>query len=497
MFSFAEKVSIVLALPDQLQHISQSLSGIYPELFLVVFFLAVLVLELPGRKNRTEQQPGNLIPSLHLAGAALFTGLLVFQWFSGARGSLFHQMLLLDDKAVLFKILIALAWLATLFHTRKLQYRFQPELYALFASAVLGACLLCMASNLLTLYLSIELISLSSYLLVGLSPYPKASEGGLKYLLFGGVSSAIMLYGISFLYGLTGSLAISGELRSSLELAPPLVLTVTVLLTLGGLLFKLSLIPFHIWTPDTYEAAPTPVISFLSAVPKIAVLLALSRLVTALPASTLPLLGGIALISMTAGNVGALWQQNARRLMAYSTIAQAGYLIVGIVASGETGFHTAVFYLAAYVLLSMSAFLLLDLFAPQTDTRFDYFHGKGSGWVIGGIAVTVVMVGLAGLPPTAGFTGKWLIFSALWESYGSSGERWMFILLAGGILNAAISLAYYLKIPYLLFFKESKALSGPPARLSDSVIAVTIVLLVLFLFFKPGALMEVIGLARY
>ncbi len=485
-------------LPDQLQHIRQSLSGISPELFLVVFFLSALVYELFLHKQDQPQDTRQSIPLFHFLGAPIWLGLLVNQWYTGEREMLFGQMMLPDDKSIFFRILLAAAWLITLFHTRYLRYNFRPEIYALFASAVLGAGLLCMASNLLTLYLSIELISLSSYLLVSLSPYPKASEGGLKYLLFGGISSAIMLYGISLVYGLTGSLDISPEVWNTLSQASPLVLHVTVLLMLGGLLFKLSLIPFHIWTPDTYEAAPTPIVSFLSAVPKIAVLLALYRVVAALPAGVLPILGGIALISMTAGNAGALWQTNARRLMAYSTIAQAGYLITGIAAFGNTGFQTAVFYLAAYVLLSMSAFLLIDRFTPQSDSSFSLFNGKGSQWVAGGIALTIVMVGLAGFPPTVGFTGKWLVFSALWEKYTTDGERWMFVLLAGGILNAAISLAYYMKLPYLLFFKSEvpKAASLPVPHSygrPDTIVAISILVLTIFLFFRPEALMQVIS----
>ncbi len=484
-------------LPDQLQHIRQSLSGIFPELFLVVFFLSALVYELFLHKQDQPQDSRQALSAFHFCGALIWLALLVYQWYTGDREMLFGQMIQLDDKSIFFRILLAVAWLVTLFHTRFLRYKFQPEIYALFASAVLGASLLCMASNLLTLYLSIELISLSSYLLVSLSPYPKASEGGLKYLLFGGVSSAIMLYGISLVYGLTGSLDISPEVWSALSEASPLVLYVTVLLTFGGLLFKLSLIPFHIWTPDTYEAAPTPIVSFLSAVPKIAVLLALYRVVAALPAGVLPILGGIALISMTAGNAGALWQTNARRLMAYSTIAQAGYLITGIVAFGNTGFHTAVFYLAAYVLLSMSAFLLIDRFTPQSDSSFSLFNGKGSQWVAGGVAFTIVMVGLAGFPPTVGFTGKWLVFSALWEKYTTTGEGWMFLLLAGGILNAAVSLAYYMKLPYLLFFKSAApqvaSVSAPGYSRSDTLMAVSILILTIFLFFRPEVLMQVIS----
>lgn len=475
-----------MSLSEQLLHIGSSLSGIYPELFLVAFFLLAIIFQL-AMPARHQESPVVLI-GLHGAGAVVFLGLLLYQQHTGAEGLLFEHMLESSANATFFKILIALAWIAALFHIAIARYRFLPEFSLLMASAVVGASLLCLSANLLMVYLSIELISLSSYLLVALSPKAKASEGGLKYLLFGGISSAIMLYGISFVYGLTGTLDLGPDMWPQLSEAPPVVLATTSLLLLGGLLFKLSLIPFHIWTPDTYQAAPTPIVSFLSAVPKIAVLLALARIVFALPAPALPLLGGIALISMTIGNVGALWQRNARRLMAYSTIAQAGYLITGLLVTGDAGLRAATFYLIAYVLLSMSAFLLIDLFAPQTETDLEGFSGKGKKWVSGGIAVTIVMVGLAGLPPTVGFTGKWLVFSVMWSSYAENGETWRLILLAGGILNAAISLAYYLKIPYLLFFKNpvpDPDKTAAPQMLAYPIVAVSIIAITLLLFFKP------------
>lgn len=480
-----------MSLIDQIQHLRNSLTDLYPELFLIIFFLATLVSELAISKNHTPETKFSRLLKLQWVGAFLLLALLAIQWTTAERGALFHNLLLLDSKAIFFKILVALTWIFALFHLQKLRYRFQPELLILLASAVLGSLFLCMAANLLTVYLSMEVISLSSYLLIGLSPKAQASEGSLKYLLFGTVSSAIMLYGISFLYGLTGSLDLSAEAWSALMENDPYIITVTILLTFGGLLFKLSLIPFHVWTPDTYEAGPTPIISFLSTAPKIAVLLALSRLLSALPEAAAPILGGIALISMTVGNTGALWQQNAKRLLAYSTIAQAGYLMVGLVSVNQTGFETGVFYLVAYAFLSMSAFLLADLFSPRSDLNFAHFNGKGSAWTIGGVALTFVMVALAGLPPTIGFTGKWLIFSSLWESYRAAGNTWMLVLLIGGILNAAISLAYYLKLPFLLFFKKDE--NGAEAQAGwatpvNSIVALFILCVVIGLFLQPQLL---------
>ena len=179
-----------------------------------------------------------------------------------------------------------------------------------------------------------------------------------------------MLYGISLIYGLSGTLDITNDAMTvALSSNSDLVVTVTIVLMLAGLLFKLSLVPFHVWTPDVYEAAPTPLVSFLSVAPKAAVILVLMRLAGILPAQYFAVLGGIALISMTIGNVAALWQSNARRLLAYSSIAQAGYLLVGIAAYSRFGFEAAVFYTAAYLIINLAAFFPRRSFTTGTGNR--------------------------------------------------------------------------------------------------------------------------------
>ncbi|MCE7073291.1 NADH-quinone oxidoreductase subunit N [Dyadobacter sp. CY327] len=386
--------------------------------------------------------------------------------------------------------MITLAWIFTLIHVRVLKYDFPPEFNALLIAAVAGMNLLTMSTHLLTIYLSLELISVSSYLLVAMSPYKKAAEGGIKYLLFGAASSAVMLYGISLIYGITGTMDITSEaMTAGLMNNSPLVITVTIVLTLAGLLFKLSLVPFHVWTPDVYEAAPTPLVSFLSVAPKAAVVLVLMRLAGILPAQYFPVLGGIALISMTIGNVAALLQTNARRLLAYSSIAQAGYLLVGIAAYSRFGFESAVFYTAAYLIINLAVFFLIDLLQPVSNTNLTCFEGLGrrNMWISS--ILTTAMIALAGLPPTAGFTSKLLVFSALWESYHQQHFPWMLWLLIGGILNAAISLAYYLRIPYLLFFKALAQKKAPANQsITGKFIAGLLVVTILLLFFNPGLL---------
>ena len=478
-------------LNEQLFHIGQSIAGIVPELFLAIFLLAYLVIELLLRQYGNRAKMSRFLFLVGVMGAVLTLGFVIGQW-GEAPAFRFQPLLFLDGKAVFFKLLVVCAWLFTLLHIRLLRYSFPPELNALLIASVLGMCLLCMATHWLTVYLSLELLSLSSYLLVALSPAQKAAEGSLKYLLFGSISSAVMVYGISLIYGLTGTLDLTDSaMQLGMAANTPWGMLVAMLMTLGGLLFKLSLVPFHVWTPDVYEATPTPLVSFLSVAPKVAVLLVLMRVASAFPPELLPLLGGIALISITVGNVAALWQQNMRRLLAYSSIAQAGYLLVGIVAFSRLGFESATFYVMAYLLLNMAAFLLVDLLQPQSLTQLSAYAGKGKRYIWISVSLTLVMVALAGLPPTIGFTAKWLIFSALWDSHQLQPQSWHVWLLVGGIINAGISLAYYLRLPYVLFFKpplsHSQTLTTVP--IGGNLLAGVVLAVILLLFFKPELIM--------
>ncbi|WP_090337836.1 NADH-quinone oxidoreductase subunit N [Dyadobacter koreensis] len=477
-------------LNEQLIHIRQSLGGIAPEIFLAVFFCFFLFSELVLFKQFEKKKASSWLQNIAFAGSLITLVLVLGQW-NEKPAFRFYPMLFLDHQAVFFKLLIVIAWIFALIHVRVLKYDFPPEFYAILIATVAGLNLLTMSTHLLTIYLSLELISISSYLLVAISPYKKAAEGGLKYLLFGAASSAIMLYGISLIYGLSGTMDITnGAMSAGLMNNSNLVITVSIVLTLAGALFKLSLVPFHVWTPDVYEASPTPLVSFLSVAPKAAVILVLMRLASVLPAQYFPVLGGISLISITIGNVAALWQTNARRLLAYSSIAQAGYLVVGVAAYSRFGFETATFYTAAYVVINMASFFLIDLLQPKATTELSAFEGLGKKniWISG--VLTVIMVALAGLPPTVGFTAKWLVFSALWDSYHDQGFPWMLWLLIGGILNAAIALAYYLRLPYLLFFKNTNGLSKEASdSMTGKVIAGVLLAAVLLLFFNPEWIM--------
>ncbi len=457
-----------------------------------MLFCLVLTVELILIKNPDRGKANLILQNICFAGAAISLYLVINQWNDEADFR-FHPLLFLDHQATFFKILINLAWILTLIHVKVLRYKFPPEFNAILIATVIGLHLLVMATHLLTIYLTIELISITSYLLVALSPNKKAAEGSIKYLLFGAASSAVMLYGISLIYGLTGTLNITDPaLYTGLIHNPPVVVGATIVLLLSGLLFKLSLIPFHVWAPDVYEAAPTPLVSFLSVAPKAAVVLVLLRLASTLPEIYFPILGGVALVSITYGNMAALWQSNARRLLAYSSIAQAGYLIAGITTFSKFGFEATVFYTAGYLVINMAAFFLLDLLKPQSNSELKDYEGLGIHHILVSIILTVVMIALAGLPPTVGFTAKLFVFSALWEEYLQSEATWMLWLLIGGILNAAVALAYYLRLPYLLFFKPSSSensdlnITTPFAK----GLATLFLVIIVALFAKPEWIMN-------
>ena len=442
------------------------------------------------------------------------------------RGFLFMHLLFVDNQAVLMQVVVVLSAVLVMVyefvtHTNKqvgkgLDSNVLPlEWYSLLVAMTLGLFLMSISVNMLSIYLSIELVSICSYLLTALTASRKASEGGIKYLLFGAISSAIMLYGMSLLYGMTGTLDLTADafgMELAQQEAP--VAAVALLLTLAGLLFKLAGVPFHIWTPDAYEAAPVPVAAFFSVAPKAAAVLVLMRVVTALPAESVlgdttaavlqTPLAVLALAGILIGNLSALWQTDAKRMLAYSTIAHAGFLLVGVVALTDAGFEAVLFYAGTYVFISLAAFFLLDLLARShgrygtaEPLAIKNFAGLGAKQPLLSVAVVVVMLALTGLPPTVGFTAKLLSFSALYDAWQQTGNAWLLALFAVGLLNALISLAYYLKIPFLLFFRPVPAnLEQQPTVPLPKVavwLAVGLIIPVILLFLKPDLLLQFIS----
>ncbi|UFH57365.1 NADH-quinone oxidoreductase subunit N [Spirosoma sp. KNUC1025] len=504
-----------MSLSDQLNDILASLRGFGPEAWLSAFFCVLLLTELLLlRSNRMRARQV-------LAGLSAVIVLVAGAWavVSPVRGFLFLHLLFVDNQAIFMQLVIALsAVFVLLYEMLTYSEKVTPNLtdrpalplewYSLLVAMTLGLFLMTISVNMLSIYLSIELVSICSYLLTALTADRKASEGGIKYLLFGAISSAIMLYGMSLLYGMTGTLDLTADsFGAGLAGQDTAVVAVAILLTLAGLLFKLAGVPFHVWTPDAYEAAPVPVAAFFSVAPKAAGVLVLMRIVTALPLESS---GGVtatviqtplailALAGILIGNLSALRQTDAKRLLAYSTIAHAGFLLVGVVALNEAGFEAVLFYAGTYLFISLAAFFLIDLLARSagTDLTIRHFSGLGSQKPVLAVAITIVMIALTGLPPTVGFTAKLLSFSALYDAYQQTQNGWLLVLFGLGLLNALISLVYYLKIPFLLFFRPAVIRSEPlperPLLSGATYLAVVLVVPIIGLFLKPDLLLRLL-----
>jgi NADH-quinone oxidoreductase subunit N len=350
------------------------------------------------------------------------------------------------------------------------------EYYALMLSATLGMIVMAASNDLITIFLGLELMSLALYILVGFRRnHLESSEAALKYFLLGAFASGFLLYGIALLYGATGTTNLGRMavfLADSPMLGNPLLLA-GGLLVLAGFAFKVAAVPFHMWTPDAYEGAPTTVTGFMSAGAKAAGFAALLRfLIVALPGLQVewrPLLTWIAILTMTVGNVTALLQPNVKRMLAYSSIAHAGYLLVAVVAGGLEGGSAALFYLAVYALMNLGAFGVLALLGREQEERVmvSDLAGLSQRHPALAAAMTVFMLSLGGIPPTAGFMGKVYVFSV-------AVDAGLIPLVIVGVLNSVISIYYYLRITVVMYMRDPQGEPvevawGAPAILATAV----------------------------
>jgi NADH-quinone oxidoreductase subunit N len=310
-----------------------------------------------------------------------------------------------------------------------------------------GAMLMAGAANLMTIFLGLELLSLGLYCLCAMSPRPSARESALKYLILSSMASGVLLYGMALLFGASGSVALSAIATAH----PSLLLMLGAGFFLVGIAFKLSLVPFHVWTPDVYEGAPLAVTAFMSVVTKAGTLAVLARFAYAsLPSGAaeaiLAPIWVLAALSMLVGNLAALAQTDMKRLLAYSGIAQVGYIVVAFAGGTALGMRYAIFYLAAYTFMNLGAFAVVALLSRDADAVVGIGRFAGLAWRRPGLAaaMTFFLIGLAGLPPTAGFTGKVLILA----STAGAGYAWLAGVL---ILGTAISIYVYFKIVRAMF----------------------------------------------
>ncbi len=415
----------------------ESFQYFQPELVLIAGFLITIIAGLIWKHH------GVLFHSLALVTLGA-VGVLEIIYLNSPTKIIFSESFrtgnTFGDYLKMLFCLSALLTVAMTWRNKNMKERLS-EYYALILSVVLGANLLVMAENWLILFLSLEIISISSYVLTTFLFEKKSFEGGLKYFLFGSVASAAMVYGISIFYGVFGTIEFT-------HLQPPAIQSLPLfylsgVLVFAGFLFKVAAAPFHPWAPDVYESAPMPIVAFFSVVPKLAGVGILLKFVAYFQTTGWNqqlIVAGVAILTLTVGNFSALWQKDVKRLMAYSSIGQSGFMLVAIAALSIQSAQALYFYSFVYVALTFSVFFYLQYFENAGATTIAAFVGSAKTFVWPSIIMLISFVGLTGLPPTAGFTGKLFLFSALWQTYASSGQPVMLWLLVFGLLNTVVYL---------------------------------------------------------
>jgi NADH-quinone oxidoreductase subunit N len=449
-----------------------NLLAILPEILILTLGLLVLILDPFWKDENRRAGLGWLT-----AGGLTVTLVLCLLLDRPSEAVLaFGGMVRYDWLAFVFKMMFIFgAGITALFMMDVEKVNKRAEAYLLLLAATIGMNLMASASDLVMLYLAIETTSIPMYVMAGfLLDDKKSTEAGFKYLLFGAMTSAIFLYGLSLVYGFSGTTQFSG-LRSYFGTFNPVSLGVLFLIIVG-LGFKISLVPFHFWAPDTYEGAPTPIAGFLSTASKAAGFAVLLRLfVSAFPQIAVDwqiLLAILATLTMTLGNLVALAQTNIKRLLAYSSIAHAGYALIGFVANSELGVTSVVFYLIAYILTNLAAFGIVMAFGQVTGSdEIRAYDGMSRRSPYLGLAMLVAFLSLSGMPPFGGFIAKLLVFAAAIQT----GWYWLVFV---GILNSIIGLYYYLTVlKYVYLYRmEGENEEAHPIQLSRPFVLALVVL---------------------
>jgi len=447
-----------------------SLKFFLPELTLTVGILAVILCDIALKGLRNRLNP--LLTVFTLVLAAYYT----LQLNNVASASLFHGMLAIDGFAQFFKLLLLLAAvlvvLASL-HSAELASVHQGEFFALLLAVTLGMVLLANSTNLAMLYLSLELVSLTSYIMVGYLKTDRLSnEASLKYILFGAVSTGSMLYGLSLIYGMTGSLNLytirDAFLSQGVEGVNQFTILLVLVLTMAGFGFKTAAVPFHFWCPDVYAGAPTPVTAFLSVAPKAAGFAVLVRFffsgMSQTSGSQWAMIGGInwplvligiSVLTMTLGNVAALTQNNLKRMLAYSSIAHAGYILMGSVVLTGDGIKSILVYLFVYLFMNLGAFLVVTIIYNSDKTfEIDDYNGMFKRSPFVAVAMAIFMLSLIGIPPFSGFMGKLYVF-------GSVIDKGLYWFAAIGALNAAVAAFYYMRVLKAMLIEDGSGATAP------------------------------------
>ncbi len=402
----------------------------------------------------------------------------------------FSGMIYIDSASVFFRQLISFSAFIMLIHARLLNYKFNSEVYIIFFSVLVGLAFLTMTTNFLLVFVSLEIISISSYMLVAINKTKLNFEAAIKYLIFGAASTAFMLYGISFFYGLIHELNFSSPIFQDIaKNNSQEVIQVISFLFLSGVFFKTALAPFQNWVPDVYEATPTPIVSFLSFAPKAAGFLILARFINFLPTDLNLVLVIVIVLSLIIGNLAALNQTNVKRMLGYSGIAQSGFILIGFLGHQSNDFYSSFFYLLIYLPITMGSFFLVDILNKYSGSfEIKSFSGIGQKNIFLGINALIIMVALVGLPPTSGFIAKLSVFSTLIDAEKTSLRSLYYGILIFGLLNAAVSIYYYLKIPFYMLVKRGSEIVNTPSLFFLTFILLYFSGAILYSFFFPDSL---------
>jgi NADH-quinone oxidoreductase subunit N len=464
-----------------------------PEIILTVMGTALMVLE-PLLHKRSSRAFG------HLSIAALAAGIGGAVWADFQPGPAFGGMLMVDGFATFFRVLVMAVGILTILLSYGFLARHDAETgeyHALLLFSITGQCLMAAANDLIVVFIGLEISSIASYVLAGyLRDDKRANEAALKYFLLGSFATAFFLYGVALVYGTTGTVNLTAVRDAISGQDQPLVvfLGLSAALMFVGLGFKVSAAPFQIWAPDVYQGAPTPVSAFLSAGPKAAAFAVFLRIfLTAFgPIGTgwEPLVWLAALLSMTIGNFAALLQTNIKRMLAYSSIAHAGYVLVALTARSETGTAAAMFYLAGYAFMNVGAFAVVSHLSGRGEKyqNIEDMAGLGEKQPLTAALFTIYLLSLIGVPLTAGFFGKFYIFKAALESH----LVWLAVL---GLLNSAVGAYYYLRILVMMYMREpgEAATNAPPLTPTLRLALILPAAGTLFLGIFPTWLLEFAG----
>jgi len=469
------------------------LTGLYsilPEILVVATALLVLFLDLA-----LPEENKRVLCWVSLAGIALSL-FAVFAMgpgkISGFSGAVVH-----DGLGAFFEIVILSACALTLLMATgysEWEGTHKGEFYSLLLLSTSGMMFMAKGTDLMTIFLGLETLSIPIYVLVGFHRHRMSSiEGALKYFLLGAFASGFLLYGIALMYAATGTtkLPVLASMLVDARLAASPLLLAGVGLLLVGFAFKVSLVPFHMWTPDAYEGAPTVITAFMSAAVKAAAFAALIRVAMLTFGSLQPvmwkILWALAVLTMTVGNLSALLQDNVKRMLAYSSIAHAGYILVGLVSGDVLGSQASLFYLLVYAFMNIGAFGVVMLIARKEDEGYDIKHLAGIGFKYPALAglLTLFLVSLGGIPPTAGFVGKFYLFSAAVKN----GYIWLAVI---GVLNSAASIYYYLRLVVYMYMipAEGEVPVPRPPRIAFSLALFASAAVVLVLGIVPRSALE-------